>query len=82
MRALKLKAERKKQQRSKNTTKWVGYKTVSKNLPPWNVELQQHVIEYDKNGCEWHDWRPVRKDKYARAEPFIFPEDVQSTYQS
>ena len=81
MRKLKLRADRKKKQRSKNTTKWVAYKTISKNLPPWNAELMQHVIEYDKHGCEWHSWRRVRKDTYAKAEPFIFLEDVQSTYQ-
>ena len=89
MKELKLRAERKKRQRSKNTTKWVAYKTLSKNLPPYNAELMQHVIHHFGIGslegmkfeCEEHSWRDVRKDKHAEAEPFIYPEDVPSTYQ-
>ena len=76
MKRLRLREERKKKQRNKNTTKWVAYKTISKNLPPWDAELQQHIIEYDKFGCEQHSWRKIRKDRYAKPEPFIFPEDV------
>ena len=87
MRELKLRAERKKENRRKNTRIWCNY--LSKR-PPWNQHLMQHVIHHFGVGsiegikfdeCEEHDWRKIDKDKYAKAEPFIYPEDVDSTYQ-
>ena len=54
-----------------------GYVTPMENRAPWNAELMQHVIKVDDNGCEWHGWKTFKnKHRYVKAEPFIFPEDV------
>ena len=83
MRALKIKKEKKRDKRP-NTNRWVKY--ISKP-EPWGHDLMQHVINHFeacgvdaasrkeiKFRCENHEWRKIRKDKYAKPEPFIYPD--------
>ena len=64
--------------------KWVW---VSKNRPPWNAELMNHEIYYEKiksreglvQRVEWHYWskNECELDADAKAEPFIYIEDLE-----